>query len=597
MEKLRNEISDDYKWDLKKLIKDEKEWNSSLEKLDILADKIKSFENHIYDDENKLYEFLELNNEFNILLEKVYLYAHLFFSEDMSNNDAIKLNMIIESKMEKYNSMLSFISSELMTKSYDDFVNYANKNEKLKKYLFDMEKTFRYQKFTLSKEEEKIIAEASSILSNSEDVFDNIDNVDVKFDDIEDENKNKVTLTNANYSLFIRSNDRNVRKNAFDSLYKYYKGLINTIAANYRGLIKSECFISKIRTFENPLEYSLYSDNFDKKIYDNLINVIHKNLNVFYKYIDIKKRMLKLDELHMYDMYVDIVNIKESFPFEEGKKLLFDALKPLGDNYLNDLNKAFLNKWIDIYPNRSKKSGAFETNAYRVDPYVSVNYVDNFESVSTLAHELGHAMHSYYSDSSQDYCYSHYPIYLAEIASTVNEMLLKEYMYKNSKSKEEKISYLTSILENIRTTIFRQTMFAEFESVIFDKYKKHIPITKDELCNTYYDLNKLYFGPSVISDENIQYEWARIPHFYTPFYVYKYATSLCASIFIVKNILNGNNDIKEAYLEFLKSGCSKYPSETLKLVGIDANDTKYIEEAMEYFKNLVNELDKLTKEV
>ncbi len=597
MEKLRNEISDEYKWDLKKLIKDKDEWESSLKKLDSLADKIKSFENHIYDDENKLYEFLEFNDEFNILLEKVYLYAHLFFSEDMSNNEAIKLNMLVESKMEKYNTMLSFIATELMSKSYDEFLSLTKKNKKLDKYKFYMEKTFRYQKFTLSKEEEKIIAEASNTLSTPEDVFDNIDNVDVKFDEILDESGNKVTLTNANYSLFIRSYDRNVRKNAFDALYKYYKGLINTIAANYKGLIKNEFFISKIRTFDSPLDYSLYSDNFDRKIYDNLINVVHKNLDVFYKYVDIKKRLLNLDEMHLYDMYVNVSNISKTFPFEDGKSLLFDALKPLGEEYLNNLKKAFSDKWIDIYPNRSKKSGAYEINAYRVDPYVSVNYVDNFDSVSTLAHELGHAMHSYYSDSNQEYVYCHYPIYLAEIASTVNEMLLKEYMYKNAKTNEEKISYLTSILEIIRTTIFRQTMFAEFESVIFDKYQKQIPITKDELCNTYYELNKLYFGDKVVCDSDIQYEWARIPHFYTPFYVYKYATSLCASIYIVKKILEGNSNIRENYLNFLKSGCSKYPNDTLKLIGIDAFDTKYLEEAMDYFKELVNELDELTKEV
>ena len=597
MEKLRNEISDEYKWDLKKLIKDKDEWESSLKKLDSLADKIKSFENHIYDDENKLYEFLEFNDEFNILLEKVYLYAHLFFSEDMSNNEAIKLNMLVESKMEKYNTMLSFIATELMSKSYDEFLSLTKKNKKLDKYKFYMEKTFRYQKFTLSKEEEKIIAEASNTLSTPEDVFDNIDNVDVKFDEILDESGNKVTLTNANYSLFIRSYDRNVRKNAFDALYKYYKGLINTIAANYKGLIKNEFFISKIRTFDSPLDYSLYSDNFDRKIYDNLINVVHKNLDVFYKYVDIKKRLLNLDEMHLYDMYVNVSNISKTFPFEDGKSLLFDALKPLGEEYLNNLKKAFSDKWIDIYPNRSKKSGAYEINAYRVDPYVSVIYVDNFDSVSTLAHELGHAMHSYYSDSNQEYVYCHYPIYLAEIASTVNEMLLKEYMYKNAKTNEEKISYLTSILEIIRTTIFRQTMFAEFESVIFDKYQKQIPITKDELCNTYYELNKLYFGDKVVCDSDIQYEWARIPHFYTPFYVYKYATSLCASIYIVKKILEGNSNIRENYLNFLKSGCSKYPNDTLKLIGIDAFDTKYLEEAMDYFKELVNELDELTKEV
>jgi oligoendopeptidase F len=318
-------------------------------------------------------------------------------------------------------------------------------------------------------------------------------------------------------------------------------------------------------------------------------------MELIYDYMDIRKKLLKLDELHMYDIYVDLVENKNNkIPFEKGKEILFEALKPLGDKYLSDLNKAFDEKWIDIYPSEGKRSGAYSWGCYDSYPYLLLNYNDTVDAVSTMGHELGHSMHSYYS-KKQNYVDSNYPIFLAEIASTVNEVLINDYLYKNAKTKEEKIFYLTDFLETVRTTIYRQTMFAEFEMIMHEKEQNGIPLTEDELSNTYYDLNKLYYGDNVISDDLIRYEWSRIPHFYTPFYVYKYATGLSAALSIASRILDGDEKTKENYLEFLSSGGNNYPLEILKKVDVDMTTSKSIEEALSMFKEKLENLKELIK--
>jgi oligoendopeptidase F len=367
-------------------------------------------------------------------------------------------------------------------------------------------------------------------------------------------------------------------------MYGYFASLKNTFAASLKGNIKEDFFSSKVRKYNSPLEESLFADNIDISVYDKLIQTVHKHLPEMYEYMKVKKEILKLDEMHMYDIYVDLVDTETSkIPLEEGKKIIFEALKPLGEQYINDLKKAFSEKWIDIYPNIGKKSGAYSWGCYDSYPYLLMNYTDNVDSVSTMAHELGHSMHSYYSNKKQDYANHNYPIFLAEIASTTNEILLNEYCYRNALTKEEKVLYLTELLEKIRTTIYRQTMFAEFEKIMHDKEEQGISLTEEEFSNTYYELNKLYFGPNMISDEEIRYEWERIPHFYSPFYVYKYATGISAAIAFATDILNGVDGAKERYLEFLSSGGSNYPLEILKKAGINMEDSSSIQKALDMF--------------
>ena len=392
----------------------------------------------------------------------------------------------------------------------------------------------------------------------------------------------------------MHDKDQKVRKDTFETYYKYYINLKNTISSCYKGQIKENFFISNIRKFNSPLEYSLYHDNIDKKLYTNLIDACHKKNYLIHDYMKLRKEYLDLKELHMYDIYVDLIKEKdENIELSECKNIIIEALMPLGQEYIKDLNRAFNESWIDYMPNDGKRSGAYEWSTYKVDPYVSINYENTMDSVNTLIHELGHAMHSYYSDKNNSYLYNSYPIFLAEIASTVNEVLLNEYLLKNAKSKEEKILYISKFLDKVRSTIFRQTMFAEFEMIMHDKYKDNIPLTEKEFSNTYYELNKLYYGANVISDLQIANEWSRIPHFYTSFYVYKYATGLCAALIIANDILNNKDGARENYMKFLSSGCSDYPLEILKKCGIDMTQKEVLENAFIMFEEKLNELKEL----
>ena len=595
MEKLkdRSAINDKYKWDLWALIKDEQELENKINEVLRLLEKVISYKGKIMESSDNLYCFYQEYEKFSRLLGQIAVYTHLNYDQDTTNNDAKKLQLKIDKLYENINEQTAFINSEILSVSFDKVEKFINSDDRLKPYYFDLKQMFKYKEHTLSEKEEAVIAKASNALGYCSDVFDAIDNTDVDLGMVSIDGK-ETQLTQSNYSIIIRSDLRNVRKDAFLKMHDYYKKHIHTISANYLGNIKEEFFFSKVRNFKNPLERSLYDDDISVDVYTNLIQTIHNNLDKVYRYYELKRQFLNVNELHMYDVYAGL-NEKEAdkISFDEGKEISFNALKPLGDEYLNDLKKAFIEKWVDIYPNKGKKSGAYSSGCYDSYPYVLLNYENNVNSVSTLVHELGHSMHSYYTNANQPYLYSGYSIFLAEIASTVNEMLLNDYLYKNAQTDEEKIKYLIEFLEVFRATIYRQTMFAEFEMQVFDKYEKGISLTKDELCETYYELNKLYFGSDVIIDDSIKYEWARIPHFYTPFYVYKYATGLSAALSIVTDILEGKENARENYLTFLKSGSSDYPLEILKRAGVDMTKSEPIERACNMFEQKVNELEKI----
>lgn len=591
MEKKRSEILDKYKWDLSFLFKSIDEYKDSYDQVLKLVDEIVKFKGQIMTD--KLYDFYQKYEEMDRLFDKVFMYARLICDTDTTDNFGQKMKMEVEKLGEIISDKLSFVSSEMLSIDYSDVLKLIEKDSRLEKYRFDLEKMFRYKDHTLSEQEEAIITKACNAFGTGDDAFYNIDNSDINLGKIKDEDGNLVELTNSNYGKYMNSIDRNVRIDAFTHMYEYFKGLKNTLAACLKGNIKENFFMSDSKKFESPLHMSLYSDNIDISVYKNLINTIHNNMNVMYDYMSLRKKALNLDEMHMYDMYVDLIKEKpKDIPFEEGKKILFEALKPLGDKYLSDLKKAFDERWIDIYPNIGKKSGAYSWGCYDSYPYLLLNYNDTIDSVNTLAHELGHSMHSYYS-KSQDYIYHNYPIFLAEIASTVNEVLLNDYLYKHAKTKNEKILYLTEFLDKVKGTIFRQTMFAEFEMVMHEKEANNIPLTEEEFSKTYYELNKLYYGDNVISDDYIRYEWSRIPHFYTSFYVYKYATGLSAAIAIASDILNGKEGAVDNYLEFLSSGGNNYPLEILKKTGVDMTTPEPIIKSIEMFKEKLEELKKL----
>ncbi len=591
--KTRSEIDSHYKWNLEKMVED-RGFDDLYQEVMKKKEQIKNMQGHIMDSDISLLSYLKTSDELDRALEQIYVYAHMLCDQDTTNTEAQELKMKTEKLNDDVSEALAFVRPEILNCSYDKVLEYIKKNKDLEEYHFALESIFRYQKHTLSEEEEKIIATASNAFGACDDVFYNLDNADINLGTIRDENNEEVELTNSNYGYYVGSHDRRVREDAFKAMYKYFGDFKNTIAATLKGQIKENFFYSKVRNYDSPLKMSLFHDNIDISVYQNLIDAVHSRLGVMYDYMKLRKKVLGYEEMHMYDVYADLIKEKpKEIPFEEGKEIVLDALKPLGEEYINDLKKAFTEKWIDIYPNRGKKSGAYSWGTYDSYPYLSLNYDNRIDSVSTMAHELGHSMHSYYSNKHQNFVNHGYPIFLAEIASTVNEVLLNDYLYKNAKEKEEKILYLTEFLEKVRTTIYRQTMFAEFEMMMHEKEANGIPLTEQEFSNTYYELNKLYYGPDVISDNEIRYEWARIPHFYSSFYVYKYATGLSSAIALAYDIINGVEGAKEQYLKFLSSGGSDYPLEILKRAGVDMTTKEPIEKALAVFEQKLQELKDL----
>ena len=593
-EKARSEISEQYKWDIEKVFSSDEEINDAIKDVTNLCTKLENYIDKIMTSGKNLYDFYEILNKYNRLILKLYVYANMLCDSDTKNTQNQALKMSIQNLYEDLSTKLSFILPEMLEKSFVDVEKLIEEEPKLELYRFDLEKTFRFKTHTLSKELEEIVTNANNAFGGCAEAFYNLDNADINLGNIIDEAGNSIKLTNSNYIKYMNSKNRVVRESAFNNMYNYWASIKNTIATTYKGQIKENFFNSNVKKYNSPLEMSLFHDNISIDVYQNLIDTVHKNMNKMYDYVALRKKVLGVKELHMWDVYVDLCNdVPKEIPFEEGKEIIFEALKPLGDKYLSDLKKAFDERWIDVYPTIGKKSGAYSWGTYDTYPYLLLNYNNTIDSVSTMAHELGHSMHSYYSRKNQPYIYHDYPIFLAEIASTVNEVLLNDYLYKNAKTKEEKILYLNEFLDKLKGTLFRQTMFAEFEMLMHDKYSKNIPLTEEEFNKTYYDLNKLYFGDNMVSDELIKHEWKRIPHFYTSFYVYKYATGISAAIAIASDILNGVPNAKERYLEFLSSGCNGYPLDILKKTGVDMTTSEPIEKALAMFNEKLQSLKEL----
>ena len=586
----RVEVKEEDKWDLESMYPTIKEWEEDYKKVESLEKELLKYKTHLLDSGKTLYEYLTKSDELEIILENLIIYANMKSDEDTTNTTYITLKGKIENLEVQIAEEFSFVTPELLSCDYEKIEDFYKEYEKLKEYEFDLKDIFRFKKHTLSEKEERILSSLSNDLDYSNKTASIIRNSDIKFGNIKDEDGKDVELTNNNYSLYIKSKDRDVRKNAFKELYKTYASLKNTLATTYAGEVDANIHLSKLRNYESARERALFSNNIDISVYDNLIDTVNKNMDVIYKYYDLKKEVLGLDELHLYDIYADLVTEnEENYSFEEGKELVIDALKVLGEDYNTNLKKAFDEKWIDKYPNIGKRSGAYSWGTYTSKPFVLLNYQNKLDDVSTLAHELGHSMHSYYSKENNPYHSYNYRIFVAEVASTVNEMLLYKHMLKNSTNKKEKLVILDNLMELFKGTIYRQTMFAEFERDIYQKVEDGEIITYDLLCDYYYELNKKYFGNNVIIDEDIKYEWTRIPHFYMNFYVYQYATGLSAASAIVSNILEEKENAKEDYLKFLTLGGSMYPIDELKVAGVDMTKPEVIEKAIKMFDEIIDE--------
>lgn len=587
---LRSEQKEENTWDLEKIYPSINDYQQDYNTVKSLMNKISSYKSHILDSSKSLLELLELDQKTERIISKMANYAYRKYDEDLSNTNSQEIVGNFDKLYAEYSQNGSFIVPEILNSDYELIEKYITEEEKLKDYELLLKRIFRNKPHVLSDKEEKIISSMQLIAGEPEKIAGIIRNSELQFKSIKDENGNDIKLNNENCMIYLRSNDRRVRKDTFEALYGSYSEYKETLAETLQGHVMVLSNSAKLRGFNSSKEASLFSNRVNTKVYDNLIKVVHDRMDVVYDYFKLKKDVLKLDDFCLYDTYVNLEEgINKSYTYEEAKNIVLDVVKVFGKDYQENIQKAFNNRWIDIYPNKSKRGGAYSAGSYDTVPYILLNFQGKYNDVSTLIHELGHSMHSYYSNKNNSYLYSGYKIFVAEVASTVNEMLLNYYMLEHASSSEEKKAILSEMMDLFKSTIYRQTMFSEFEDFIFNEYEKGNVLTNETLCNKYYELNKEYFGNDVIINDKIRYEWERIPHFYYDFYVYQYATGLSAACYIVNRIRNNEKNAVSDYLKFLSTGDSMDPIDELKVAGVDMEDKNVINKAIDMFQDIINQ--------
>lgn len=590
----REKIEECYKWDLSKIYSSIDDVRKDMM---IVKNKLSEFSKYkdISYDADTLYEVISLSMEVSRLVSKLEVYASLLCDEDTSVNKNRELKEEINNLSSEVINETYFIEPKILKMDYSNIEKFYQENDKLKEYERYFIEMFRYKEHTLSDSEEKLLANLSKVFGNNYETYELLKDSDMVFPNFIVDNE-EYELDNSKFCLYIEDDNREIRKVAFDTMYETFKQYKNVYANLITSNIKEEVATSKIRKYNSAIEAAMYRDELDESIYNNLISVINDKMGILHKYYKLKKDILGVDELHLYDVYADlIVEDRKEYDFESAKETVINALSVLGDEYIEIIKKGISDRWIDVYPNKGKRTGGYSSGSYDTNPYILLNYQDRYDDMSTLAHELGHSMHSYFTRSSNPYQYGHYSIFVAEVASTVNELLLAKYVIKNSNNKNEKLFIINRMMELFRATIYRQTMFAEFEKKIYEMISLDKPVSADILSEEYYKLNKIYFGSDVYIDDYIRYEWARIPHFYYNFYVYKYATGLSAASYIVNGLLDGTIK-KEDYLSFLKCGDSRSPIDSLKLAGVDLSKKEVIESATSMFDSLIDEFSKLYNE-
>lgn len=589
-EMLRSEQKIENTWDLSKIYASISDYEKDYDAVKNLMANISKYQTHILDSSKSLLELLDLDQKTERIIGKMANYAYRKYDEDLSNVDSQKLVGNFDKLYTEYSQNGSFIVPEILKGDYSLIEKYINEEEGLKEYELLLKRIFRNKPHVLSEKEENIISSMQLIAGEPEKIAGIIRNSELQFQTIKDENGNEVKLTNENFMIYLKSRDRRVRKDAFEALYSSYNKYKETLAETLQGHVMVLSNSSKLREFSSSKEASLFSNRVNTKVYDNLIKVVHDRMNVVYDYFKLKKETLKLDDFCLYDTYVNLEEgIDKKYTYEEAKKIVLDVVKVFGEDYQKTVQSAFDNRWIDIYPNKAKRGGAYSSGSYDTLPYILLNFQGEYNDVSTLIHEMGHSMHSYYSNQNNPYLYSSYKIFVAEVASTVNEMLLNYYMLEHASDNKEKRAILSDMMDLFKSTIYRQTMFSEFEDFIFNEFENGNVLTNELLSNKYYELNKLYFGDDVIINDDIKYEWERIPHLYYDFYVYQYATGLSAACYIVKRILNHEENAVSDYLKFLSTGDSMDPIEELKVAGVDIEDEKVINGAIDMFQEIINE--------
>lgn len=593
----REEADARCKWAIEDLYKDDEDWKRDYELLKSRIPELTKFRGRLGESAEVLLSMQKLSDELNQLLEKVYVYANQRLHENTDNSMYQNLASQAQGLLVELSESLSFVEPELMELPDGIIETFLDENEELLVYRQYFENIIRQKKHVLPTEQEQLLAAMGEVAESPKDIFSMFNNADIRFPEITGEDGHLVQVTHGRYMSLMQSRNRQVRKEAFEAMYGVYGDWRNTLAAMYRANVKQEAFLAKAHKYTSDLEAALDGSHIPVKVYEQLIEAVHESMPLMYRYMKLRKKLLGVEELHMYDLYVPMTEQDHSeIPFEQAKKTVLEGLAPMGEEYLHLLREGFDHGWIDVYENQGKRTGAYSWGAYGTHPYVLLNYQGTLHDVFTLAHEMGHALHSWYSDEHQPYIYAGYRIFVAEVASTCNEALLIHYLMEQSKKAgdQKKTMYLMNyFLEQFRTTLFRQTMFAEFEKITHGLQEQGEALTADRLCEIYYDLNKLYFGEEICVDQEIAMEWARIPHFYTPFYVYQYATGFSAAIALSKQILEQGAPAVEQYKKFLKGGSSMYPLELLKMAGVDMEQKAPVQDALAVFAQYLDEMERL----
>lgn len=591
--KERNEISNEYKWSIEDIFPTDDAWENALNKAKEYALKVSTFNGKISKSATDLLEYFSLSDEISILFDSLVNYAQRKLDEDTRNSKYQDMVARLMSVAMELSSNGAFETPEILSMSNDTLNDFYKQQPKLELYKLYIDRIRDRQKHILSEKEEQLISMTGKMASSPDTIFTMFNNADLKFPNAIDKDGNEHTLTHGTYISLMQSSDRVLRKSAFENLYSTYDSFKNTVASVLSAQVEQLTFYSKVRKYNSNLEASLGGNHVPIDVYKNLIKSVHDNMHYMYKYTKLRKKLLGVEELHMYDMYVPLVKDYDvSIDFDTAKLEVENSLKVMGEDYVSIYNSAFTQKWIDIYENVGKCSGAYSAGA-KVHPYVLLNYNNTLDSEFTLAHEMGHAIHSYYSNKYQPTVYSDYVIFVAEVASTCNESLLMQHLLKNTDDKLRRAYLINYFLEQFRTTLYRQTMFAEFELKINEIVESGQSLTADMLNTIYADLNRLYFGDDVIIDDQIALEWSRIPHFYYNFYVYQYATGFSSAIALSRRILNEGKSAVDDYINFLKGGCSKNPVDLLKGAGVDVSSSEVVSSALELFGQLIDELDSL----
>lgn len=590
----REELPENLTWDLTKIFSSDKEFDEKYLELSEKLKKSEKYKGTLNQGASQFLDAIEFVLSVYRQTEIIYVYAHLKNDQDTGNTEYQVLYARASSLFSKVSEAVSWFEPEILQLSDERIWQYFKEEPKLEVYRHYIQQIVDNRAHVLSADQESLLAGAGEIFEASSDTFAVLNNADLVFPTIEGENGEKVQLSHGVYGQLLESTDRSVREAAFKGLYSVYEQFRNTFASTLSTHIKGHNFKAKVRNYSSAREASLSNNHIPESVYDTLVDVVNKHLPLLHRYMELRKRLLEVEKLHMYDLYTPVLGEAPiTFTYEEAKEKALEALKPMGEEYMTIVEKAFSERWIDVVENKGKRSGAYSSGSYDTNPYILLNWHDTLDQLFTLVHEMGHSVHSYFTRSSQPYVYGDYSIFLAEIASTTNENILTEYLLETEKDPRVRAYVLNHYLDGFKGTVFRQTQFAEFEHFMHTEDEKGVPLTSEYLSDSYGKLNAKYYGPAVEEDPEIKFEWSRIPHFYYNYYVFQYSTGFSAASALAKRILSQEPDALENYLAYLKAGNSDYPVEVMKKAGVDMTQAAYIEDAMSMFEQRLNELEEL----